>query len=72
MWTEDHVSYLTFMETQTLVWQIKKHIQDFAGCPVIKALLSNAGGTGSILGQEVKIPYESLAKNPKHKAEVIL
>lgn len=48
------------METQTLVWQIKKHIQDFAGCPVVKALLSNAGGTGSILGQ-----------GPEHKAEAM-
>ena len=55
------------METQTLVWQIKKHIQDFAGCPVVKALLSNAGGTGSILGQEVKIPYESWPKTQNIK-----
>jgi len=47
----------------------KLKIRDFPDSPVVKTLPSNAGGTGSIPGQEVKIPHASRAKN---KTEAIL
>ena len=47
----------------------KLKIRDFPDSPVVKTLSSNAGGTGSIPGQEVKIPHASRAKN---KTEAIL
>ena len=31
--------------------------RDFPGVPVVKTSLSNAGGAGSISGQEAKIPH---------------
>ena len=41
---------------------------DFPGGPVVKTLPSNAGGAGSISGQEAKIPHASQRKkNPKTK-----
>ena len=40
---------------------------DFPGCPVVKTILSNAGGTGSIPGQEAKIPHASQPKNQNIK-----
>ena len=47
--------------------------RDFPGVPVVKTLLSNAGGEGSIPGQGAKIPHASRLKNKtKHKAETIL
>ena len=44
------------------------HLWDFPGSPVVKSLPSNAGGAGSISGQEAKIPHASQRKkNPKTK-----
>ena len=41
---------------------------DFPGGPVVKTLPSNAGGAGSISGQEAKIPHASQRKKkPKTK-----
>ena len=37
--------------------------RDFSGGLVVKTLPSNAGGMGSILGQETKIPHVSWPKN---------
>ena len=34
-----------------------KKMGDFPGGPVVKTLLSNAGGVGSISGQGAKIPH---------------
>ena len=34
----------------------EKEIYDFSGSPVVKTLLSNTGGVGSILGWGTKIP----------------
>ena len=46
---------------------------DFPGGPVVKTLLSSAGGMGSIPGQGAKIPHASRLKTKtKHKAEAIL
>ena len=39
---------------------------DFPGGPVVKTLPSNAGGAGSIPGQEAKIPHASQQKKKKH------
>ena len=41
--------------------------RDFPGRPVIKTLPSNAGGVGSIPGQEAKIPHASWPKNQNIK-----
>ena len=40
----------------------KMLFRDFPGRPVIKTLPSNAGGVGSIPGQEAKIPHASRPK----------
>ena len=42
---------------------------DFPGGPVVKTLPSNAGGVGSITGQQAKTPH---ALWPKKKTETIL
>ena len=36
---------------------LKSHCWDFPSGPMVKNLLSNAGNTGSILGQGTKIPH---------------
>ena len=41
--------------------------RDFPGGPVVKTLLSSAGGTGSFPGRGAKIPRASQPKNQKHK-----
>ena len=41
------------------------------GGPVVKTLPSNAGGVGSILGQEAKIPHAAWPKKPKLVTETI-
>ena len=38
---------------------------------VVRTPPSNAGGTGSIPGQEAKIPHASWPKKLKHKTEAI-
>ena len=39
---------------------------------MVKALPSNVGSEGSILGQQTKIPYVFGSEKPKHKTEAIL
>ena len=41
--------------------------RDFSSGPVVKTSLPNAGGSGSIPGQGVKIPHTSWVKKRKHK-----
>ena len=38
---------------------------------MVKTLLSNTEGAGSIPGKRTKIPHATGPKKPKHKAEVI-
>ena len=40
---------------KTLKAQLNLHVKDFTGGPVVKTLPSNAGGTGSIPGQDAKL-----------------
>ena len=49
-------------QTLTKKWTF---LLSFRGSPVVKTLPSNAGGEGSIPGQEAKIPH---ASGPKTKA----
>ena len=42
-------------------------LRDLLGSPVVKNLPSKAGGTGSILGCETKIPDDSWQKKKKPK-----
>ena len=44
--------------------------QDFPGGPVVKTSLSNAGGVGSIPGQEAKIPHALWQKQNKTKQNI--
>ena len=44
-----------------------RHLEDVPGGPVVKTLPSNAGGAGSIPGQEAKIPYASESKTQSIK-----
>ena len=46
--------------------------QDFPGGPVVKTSLSNAGGVGSIPGQEAKIPHTLGPKKTKQKTEAVV
>ena len=46
---------------------LKNYFGDFPGCPVVKTLPSNAGGAGSIPGQEAEIPHASWPKNQNIK-----
>ena len=39
---------------------------------MVKALPSNVGSEGSILGQQTKIPHVFGPEKPKHKTEAIL
>ena len=41
--------------------------RDFPGGPVVKTLLSNAGGVGSMPGQGAKIPLASWPKKQNRK-----
>ena len=41
----------------------EKEIYDFSGSPVVKTLLSNTGGVGSILGWGAKILHASQPKS---------
>ena len=41
--------------------------RDFSGGPVVKTPLSNAGGAGSIPGEETKIPHATWPKDIKNK-----
>ena len=43
---------------------LKRLIQDFPGHLVVKDPSSNAGDTGSISGQGIKIPYAARQLNP--------
>ena len=45
----------------------KAQPRDFPGGPVVKALPSNAGGTGLIPGQEAKTPHASGPKKQNIK-----
>ena len=48
--------------------KIKKQYKgDFPGGPVVKTLLSNAGGVRSIPGRGAKIPHASWPKNQNIK-----
>ena len=38
---------------------------------MVKTSPSNAGGEGSIPGQETKIPHASRPKNPKHRSNTV-
>ena len=40
---------------------------DFSGGPVVKTPPSNAGGAGSIPGEETKIPHATWPKDIKNK-----
>ena len=51
---------------------VREKLQDFPGGPVAKTSPSNAGDTGSVPDQRVKIPHASWPKNPKHKTEAVL
>ena len=44
-----------------------KKMGDFPGGPVVKTLLSNAGGVGSMPGQGAKIPLASWTKKQNRK-----
>ena len=44
---------------------VKSQAWDFPGSPVVKTSPSNAGGAGSIPGQEAKIPHASWPKEKK-------
>ena len=46
-------------------------LRDFPGSPVVKTLLFNAGGLGSIPGREARISHASWPKN-QHKTEAVL
>ena len=52
----------------------KRERRDFPGGPMVKTLLLNASGVGSIPGGEAKFPHPTclMAKKPKHKTETIL
>ena len=49
----------------------KTSLRDFPGVSVIQTSLSNAGGAGSIPGQEAKIPHASRPKK-QYKTEAML
>ena len=44
---------------------------DSPGGPVVKTSPSNAGGMGSIPGQEAEISHASWPKNQKHRIEAV-
>ena len=46
--------------------------RDFPGSPVVKTLLSNPGGVGSIPGWATKIPHASWPKNQNTKQNNIV
>ena len=48
---------------------MKNGLGNFTGSPVVKTLLSNAGGTGSIPGHKAKVPHASRAKSQNIKQE---
>ena len=48
----------------------EKELYDFSGRPVVKTLLSNTGGVGSILGWGAKILHASQPKSQNIKKKI--